>query len=82
MNKITIPKYLKWTSTFLTLFGILAFELSFRLLSLQHDTSRNFYYWMDSCSYTVTKDKPLLTNFALQIPIMFTGINYLNNRFL
>ena len=23
---------------------------------------------------TVTKDKPLLTNFALQIPIMFAGI--------
>ena len=28
MNKITI-KYLKWTSTFLTLFGILAFYLDY-----------------------------------------------------
>ncbi len=69
MNKITI-KYLKWTSTFLTLFGILAFYLDYYL---QHDThGLGIIGW--TVVGTITKDKPLLTNFALQIPIMFAGI--------
>jgi|TARA_A100001388_G_scaffold58160_1_gene40101 hypothetical protein len=70
MNKITI-KYLKWISTFLTLFGILAFYLDYYPYSMiPHGLG--IIGW--TVVGTITKDKPLLTNFALQIPIMFAGI--------
>ena len=70
MNKITI-KYLKWSSTVLTLGGILAFYLDYYPYSMVPH-SLGIIGW--TIVGTVTKDKPLLTNFALQIPIMFAGI--------
>ena len=70
MNAVTI-RYLKWSSTILTLGGILTFYLDYYPYSkVPHGLG--IIGW--TIVGTVTKDKPLLTNFALQIPIMFAGI--------
>ena len=64
-------KALKWTATALTLTGILTFYLDFYPYSMIPH-SLGIICW--TVVGTVTKDKPLLANFSLQIPIIITGI--------
>lgn len=64
-------RVLKWTSTVLTLLGILTFYLDYYPYSMIPH-SLGIIGW--TIVGTITKDKPLLTNFSLQIPIMIAGI--------
>ena len=64
-------RVLKWTSTVLTLLVILTFYLDYYPYSMIPH-SLGIIGW--TIVGTITKDKPLLTNFSLQIPIMIAGI--------
>ena len=64
-------KVLKWTATILTLSGILTFYLDYYPYSMiPHGLG--IICW--TVVGTITKDKPLLANFSLQIPIIIAGI--------
>ena len=66
-----IKKYLKWISTALVLTGILLTNLNIYPINI-------YFHGLGVIGWTIagflSKDKPLLTNFSLQIPIMIAGI--------
>ena len=64
-------KIIKWIATILTLTGILTFYLNFYPISIIPH-SLGIITW--TIVGIITKDKPLLTNFSLQIPIIIAGI--------
>tara|TARA_Y100000817_G_C16815958_1_gene526546 strand:+ start:28 stop:261 length:234 start_codon:yes stop_codon:yes gene_type:complete len=64
-------KIIKWIATILTLTGILTFYLDFYPISIVPH-SLGIITW--TIVGIITKDKPLLTNFSLQIPIIIVGI--------
>ncbi len=64
-------KIIKWIATILTLTGILTFYLDFYPISIVPH-SLGIITW--TIVGIITKDKPLLTNFSLQIPIIIAGI--------
>tara|TARA_A100001015_G_scaffold16622_1_gene19426 strand:+ start:149 stop:382 length:234 start_codon:yes stop_codon:yes gene_type:complete len=64
-------KIFKWVATILTLAGILTFYLDFYPVSIIPH-SLGIISW--TLVGIITKDKPLLTNFSLQIPIIIAGI--------
>ena len=65
-----IKKYLKWISTFLVLTGIL-------LTNLNHYPINIFFHCAGVVGWTVagflSRDKAILTNFGLQIPLFLIG---------
>ena len=64
-------KFLKWTATALTLTGILTFYLDFYPYSM---IPHGFGILCWTAVGIITKDKPLLANFSLQIPIILAGL--------
>ena len=64
-------RILKWTSTVLTLLGILTFYLDYYPYSMVPH-GLGIIGW--TIVGKITKDNPLLMNFSLQIPIMIAGI--------
>ena len=66
-----IKKYLKWISTFLVLVGILLTNLNIYPLNI-------YFHGLGVVGWTVagfvSKDKAILTNFGLQIPLFLIGI--------
>ena len=65
-----VKKYLKWLSTSLVLAGIL-------LTNLNHYPINIFFHGAGVIGWTVagflSKDKAILTNFGLQIPLFLIG---------
>ena len=65
-----VRKYLKWASTTLVLIGIL-------LINLNHYPINIFFHGAGVVGWTVagflSKDKAILTNFGLQIPLFLVG---------
>ncbi len=65
-----IKKYLKWISTFLVLIGIL-------LTNLNNYPVNIFFHGAGVVGWTIagflSKDKAILTNFGLQIPLFLIG---------
>jgi len=65
-----IKKYLKWFSTFLVLTGIL-------LTNLNHYPANICFHGAGVVGWTAagffSKDKAILTNFGLQIPLFLIG---------
>ena len=77
-----IKKYLKWLSTFLVLTGILLTNLNMYPINIM-------FHGAGVIGWTVagflSKDKAILTNFGLQIPLFFIrilSINFLENTLL
>lgn len=68
--KLLIIKNLKWVATFLVLFGILLTNLNIYPLNL-------FFHGIGVLFWTyvgfVNKDKAIMTNFGLQIPLFIIG---------
>ena len=68
--KIKSLKQLKWTSTVLILFGILLTNLNFYPLNI-------FSHGLGALGWSIvgymSKDKALMTNFGLQIPLFMIG---------
>ena len=66
-----IRKYLKWISTFLVLTGILLTNLNIYPLNI-------YFHGLGVIGWTIagfiSKDKAILTNFGLQIPLFLIGI--------
>ncbi|MDA1198201.1 MAG: hypothetical protein O3B80_03880 [Proteobacteria bacterium] len=66
-----INKYLKWISTFLVLTGILLTNLNIYPMNI-------FFHGLGVVGWTVegvrSKNKAILTNFGLQIPLFIIGI--------
>ena len=66
-----IRKYLKWISTFLVLVGILLTNLNVYPLNI-------YFHGLGVVGWTIagfiSKDKAILTNFGLQIPLFVIGI--------
>ena len=66
-----IKKYLKWISTFLVLAGILLTNLNIYPLNI-------YFHGLGVVGWTIagfiSKDKAILTNFGLQIPLFIIGI--------
>ena len=69
-----LKKYLKWISTFLVLTGILLTNLNFYPYNL-------FFHGLGVIGWTfagfILKDKAILTNFGLQIPLFLIGFTNL-----
>jgi hypothetical protein len=69
MNIISL-KQLKWTSTSLILFGILLTNLNFYPLNI-------FSHGLGAIGWCIagylSKDKALMTNFGLQLPLFIIG---------
>jgi|TARA_B100000780_G_C20775472_1_gene307917 hypothetical protein len=65
-----VRKYLKWLSTFLVLTGIL-------LTNLNHYPINIFFHGAGVIGWTVagflSKDRAILANFGLQIPLFLIG---------
>ena len=65
-----IKKYLKWASTFLVLTGIF-------LTNLNHYPINIFFHGAGVVGWTIagflSKDKAILANFGLQIPLFLIG---------
>ena len=65
-----IKKYLKWASTFLILTGILLTNLNYYPINI-------FFHGVGVMGWTVagflSRDKAILTNFGLQIPLFLIG---------
>ena len=65
-----VEKYLKWLSTFLVLTGILLTNLNYYPINI-------FFHGAGVLGWTVSgfllKDKAILTNFGLQIPLFLIG---------
>ena len=72
MNNISL-KQLKWLSTGLILIGILLTNLNYYPLNI-FIHSMGAIGW--SISGYITKDKALMTNFGLQIPLFIIGYFY------
>ena len=65
-----IKKYLKWLSTFLVLVGILLTNLNIYPVNIMfHGTG--VVGW--TIAGFLSKDKAILTNFVLQIPLVLVG---------
>ena len=66
-----IKKYLKWISTALVLTGILLTNLNIYPINI-------YFHGLGVIGWTIagfiTKDKAILTNFGLQIPLFLLGI--------
>ena len=66
-----IKKYLKWISTFLVLTGILLTNLNIYPINI-------YFHGLGVVGWTIagfiSKDKAILTNFGLQIPLFIVGI--------
>ena len=66
-----LKKYLKWISTFLVLIGILLTNLNIYPLNC-------YFHGLGVVGWTISsfllKDKAILTNFGLQIPLFVIGI--------
>ena len=66
-----IKKYLKWISTFLVLVGILLTNLNIYPLYI-------YFHGLGVVGWTIagfiSKDKAILTNFGLQIPLFLVAI--------
>ena len=66
-----LKKYLKWISTFLVLTGILLTNLNIYPINV-------YFHGLGVVGWTVagfvSKDKAILTNFGLQIPLFLIGI--------
>ena len=71
---MVIRKYLKWISTFLVLTGILLTNLNIYPLNL-------FFHGLGVIGWTfagiISKDKAIITNFGLQIPLFIIGFTNL-----
>ena len=69
-----LKKYLKWISTFLVLTGIFLTNLNFYPYNL-------FFHGLGVIGWTIagfiSKDKAILTNFGLQIPLFIIGFTNL-----
>ena len=69
-----LKKYLKWISTFLVLTGILLTNLNVYPINL-------LFHGIGVVGWTIagfiTKDKAILTNFGLQIPLFMIGLTNL-----
>ena len=69
-----LKKYLKWISTFLVLNGILLTNLNFYPINL-------FFHGLGVIGWTIAgfilKDKAIITNFGLQIPLFIIGFTNL-----
>ena len=67
---VFIKKYLKWISTSLVLTGILLTNLNIYPVNIM-------FYGVGVVGWTIagflTKDKAILTNFGLQIPLFLIG---------
>ena len=70
-NFMFIKRYLKWISTFLVLVGILLTNLNIYPLNI-------YFHGLGVIGWTIagfiSKDKAILTNFGLQIPLFVIGI--------
>ena len=78
--RVFIKKYLKWVSTFFVLFGILLTNLNIYPLNL-------CFHGIGVLGWTlvgyVNKDRAIMTNFGLQIPLFIIGIiTLLKSNFL
>ena len=66
-----LKKYLKWVSTFLVLTGIL-------LTNINHYPINLLFHGLGVIGWTISgianKDKAIITNFGLQIPLFIIGI--------
>ena len=66
-----IKKYLKWISTALVLIGILLTNLNIYPINI-------YFHGLGVIGWTIagfiSKDKAILTNFGLQIPLFLMGI--------
>ena len=66
-----IKKYLKWISTFLVLTGILLTNLNIYPINI-------YFHGLGVIGWTaagfLSKDKAILTNFGLQIPLFLIGV--------
>ena len=66
-----LKKYLKWISTFLVLTGILLTNLNIYPLNI-------YFHGLGVVGWTIagfmSKDKAILTNFGLQVPLFLIGI--------
>ena len=66
-----IKKYLKWISTVLVLIGILLTNLNIYPINI-------YFHGLGVIGWTIagfiSKDKAILTNFGLQIPLFLMGI--------
>ena len=66
-----VKKYIKWISTFLVLTGILLTNLNIYPINL-------FFHGLGVIGWTIsgfiTKDKAILTNFGLQIPLLLLDL--------
>ena len=66
-----IKKYLKWISTFLVLTGIFLTNLNIYPLNI-------YFHGLGVVGWTIagfmSKDKAILTNFGLQVPLFLIGI--------
>ena len=69
-----VKKYIKWVSTFFVLTGILLTNLNLYPINL-------FFHGLGVIGWTfsgfITKDKAILTNFGLQIPLFVIGFSNL-----
>ena len=65
--------YIKWISTFLVLVGILLTNLNIYPLNI-------YFHGLGVVGWTiagfVSKDKAILTNFGLQIPLFLVAVSY------
>ena len=70
-KRMFIKKYLKWISTFLVLVGILLTNLNIYPLNI-------YFHGLGVIGWTIagfiSKDKAILTNFGLQIPLFIIGV--------
>ena len=70
-KRMFIKKYLKWISTFLVLVGILLTNLNIYPLNI-------YFHGLGVVGWTIagfiSKDRAILTNFGLQIPLFLVGI--------
>jgi hypothetical protein len=65
-----IKKYLKWVSTFFVLIGILLTNLNIYPLNI-FSHGIGVVGW--TCAGIINKDKAIMTNFGLQIPLFVLG---------
>ena len=70
-KRMFIKKYLKWISTALVLTGILLTNLNIYPINI-------YFHGLGVVGWTISgfllKDKAILTNFGLQIPLFLIGI--------
>tara|TARA_B100000795_G_C22427887_1_gene296994 strand:+ start:50 stop:313 length:264 start_codon:yes stop_codon:yes gene_type:complete len=70
LKMVFLKKYLKWISTFLVLTGILLTNLNIYPINIMFH-SAGVVGW--TVAGFLSKDKAILTNFGLQIPLFLIG---------